>query len=248
MTDHRRTLRALGIMTPRLIGENVDQLFFSQNKRVNSLVSYQEHVLIGQAPLRSFPLEMRALCLQVLGGALSQARNSNVYLEYYDRQLWDLVEMMLQPDQNGRRCVSRCIPAYIHQIRLNRHFSHPTYVELTQVIYKWILIFQSEESAVSEHVMSCIETIFAQFLADQIRTRERQVARVLNGVKVEAGSEFCDDCPICVEEVKPGEYITTLAPFCTHWFHSDCIKKWMLSNNEGNNTCPMCRTRLDLSG
>ncbi|KAJ5980359.1 hypothetical protein N7481_007657 [Penicillium waksmanii] len=152
---------------------------------------------------------MRALCLHVLGGALSQARNNDGYLEYYDRQLWDLAEM---------------------------------------VIYNWILIFQSEEAAVSEHIMSCIVTIFSQFLADQIRTRERQIARFLKCEKVEMGSEFCDDCPICVEEVKPGEYITTLAPFCTHWFNSGCINTWMMSDNEGNNTCPMCRTRLDLSG
>lgn len=247
MTEHIRRLRDLGVTTPRLVGEDVDQLFFSQSRRLDALIQCQDHVLASQAPLRNLTAEIRALGLHVLGNILSQAKENDRYLEYYDRQLWDLAEMMLQPDQNGRRCVSRCIPAFVQRMRLNRLFSHLTYVELTQVVCTWILIFQCEESAVSEHIMSCIEMIFCQFLTDQIRTRERQIARVLKSEKVTVEMGLCDECPICTDEVEPGQYITKLAPFCTHWFHSDCIKTWMMSDNEGKNTCPMCRTRLDMS-
>lgn len=43
------------------------------------------------------------------------------------------------------------------------------------------------------------------------------------------------ECTICMETAELGTEVTVLP--CKHWFHHDCIKPWLLSNQ----TCPHCR-------
>lgn len=43
------------------------------------------------------------------------------------------------------------------------------------------------------------------------------------------------ECTICMENADLGSEVTLLP--CTHWFHPDCIKPWLLQNQ----TCPHCR-------
>ncbi|XP_008232938.1 PREDICTED: E3 ubiquitin-protein ligase MBR1-like isoform X1 [Prunus mume] len=45
-----------------------------------------------------------------------------------------------------------------------------------------------------------------------------------------------DSCSICMIEYKDQDKIASLY-YCSHEYHSDCIKEWLLKNN----LCPMCR-------
>ena len=45
-------------------------------------------------------------------------------------------------------------------------------------------------------------------------------------------------CVICLEEFKSKEKVTALP--CLHYFHTNCIKKWM----ERKNDCPICKFKL----
>ena len=45
-------------------------------------------------------------------------------------------------------------------------------------------------------------------------------------------------CMICLEEFKSKEKVTALP--CLHYFHTNCIKKWMKRKNE----CPICKFKL----
>ncbi|KAL6174845.1 hypothetical protein ACLB2K_051490 [Fragaria x ananassa] len=43
-------------------------------------------------------------------------------------------------------------------------------------------------------------------------------------------------CPICLEEYQAKETIRTI-PECNHYFHANCVDKWLKKNP----TCPLCR-------
>lgn len=45
-----------------------------------------------------------------------------------------------------------------------------------------------------------------------------------------------DECPICLEEMEPGQY--AYIENCRHYFHKDCLIRWF---NEEEYTCPVCR-------
>jgi hypothetical protein len=49
------------------------------------------------------------------------------------------------------------------------------------------------------------------------------------------------DCQICQTQYESEDEVIIL-PECNHYFHSDCIKKWLL---EYDNTCPLCRKKYD---
>lgn len=44
------------------------------------------------------------------------------------------------------------------------------------------------------------------------------------------------DCPICLADFEDGETVRIL-PKCNHYFHRECIDRWLLSHS----TCPTCR-------
>ena len=48
-----------------------------------------------------------------------------------------------------------------------------------------------------------------------------------------------NECQICQLEYEPDSEVIIL-PKCNHYFHTDCIKKWLL---EYDNTCPLCREK-----
>lgn len=48
----------------------------------------------------------------------------------------------------------------------------------------------------------------------------------------------CKVCTVCQEDFKIGEMVKELP--CEHYFHDDCIKPWLQSQN----TCPMCRATI----
>lgn len=45
-----------------------------------------------------------------------------------------------------------------------------------------------------------------------------------------------DNCPICLEFYKVGEYKRTLS--CNHTYHKKCVDRWIKSNDK---FCPICR-------
>lgn len=44
-----------------------------------------------------------------------------------------------------------------------------------------------------------------------------------------------EQCPICLSNIKPGEFVSVLE--CGHAFHKRCVSRWILSGK----TCPCCR-------
>ncbi|CAL5053172.1 unnamed protein product [Urochloa decumbens] len=50
----------------------------------------------------------------------------------------------------------------------------------------------------------------------------------------------CDECSVCLGEVKPKETVKQL-PVCAHLFHEACIDVWLRSHG----TCPVCRTPVN---
>ncbi|WRX17067.1 zinc finger protein [Theobroma cacao] len=49
-----------------------------------------------------------------------------------------------------------------------------------------------------------------------------------------------DTCTICLSDYKAKEIIRTI-PDCDHYFHADCIDKWLRLNA----SCPVCRNTPD---
>ena len=47
-------------------------------------------------------------------------------------------------------------------------------------------------------------------------------------------------CPICFDDYTPESMV--LSTECLHFFHEDCLKKWVMT--DVNQSCPICRTRL----
>ncbi|XP_055349658.1 RING-box protein 1-like [Paramacrobiotus metropolitanus] len=63
-----------------------------------------------------------------------------------------------------------------------------------------------------------------------------------------------DDCGICRSPFAgccsdcrfPGEDCPIVSGKCTHTFHVHCIQKWLQSQQQQKQTCPMCRQEWDL--
>ncbi|KAK9698371.1 hypothetical protein RND81_08G099600 [Saponaria officinalis] len=49
------------------------------------------------------------------------------------------------------------------------------------------------------------------------------------------GGEDTDVCSICLDEFKEGSCVGVLD--CSHEFHSECVKNWLVINN----VCPLCK-------
>ena len=50
-----------------------------------------------------------------------------------------------------------------------------------------------------------------------------------------------DSCAICVSDFEIGEMVTMIP--CSHLFHSECIKKWLMINL----SCPICKFKIKMS-
>ncbi len=56
-----------------------------------------------------------------------------------------------------------------------------------------------------------------------------------------------DTCPICMDEIQPGENKTITA--CNHIFHTVCLERWVRRATRRNDepTCPMCRAPIEMN-
>jgi hypothetical protein len=63
----------------------------------------------------------------------------------------------------------------------------------------------------------------------------------LKGIKYKKVKETIENntCPICLDELKKGEYYRNLV--CNHCFHKKCIDNWF---KKDHSDCPMCRKRI----
>lgn len=58
-------------------------------------------------------------------------------------------------------------------------------------------------------------------------------------IKLENSDLFLqDECPICLENLNVGDSIYLIP--CCHYFHKNCLKDWILIEND----CPSCRMKL----
>jgi len=50
------------------------------------------------------------------------------------------------------------------------------------------------------------------------------------------------ECPICIEQLNRDDlqFIN-----CGHFFHKECIKKWVNSETDNHNKCPNCRKTIN---
>ena len=55
---------------------------------------------------------------------------------------------------------------------------------------------------------------------------------------IKADKKHISSCVICTEDIKEGDEIMILKCPANHFFHGNCIKKWLLVKT----TCPMCRS------
>lgn len=88
-------------------------------------------------------------------------------------------------------------------------------------IYKWIYIEEEKTSTVKNHLIKnyCDCKInHENFLSDNI-------------------NDMNENCGVCLEKLHMKFNKTT----CNHFFHKDCILKWM---KIGKNSCPICRKIL----
>ena len=62
----------------------------------------------------------------------------------------------------------------------------------------------------------------------------------IKNIKYKKVKEEVDtECPICLEQIKLGEYKKTLD--CKHCYHKKCIDRWFKKDND---FCPMCRMKI----
>ena len=54
--------------------------------------------------------------------------------------------------------------------------------------------------------------------------------------------KFENECKICLMEYEPEDELTQLKCDERHYFHSDCIIRWI---SEGKNNCPLCRKPIE---
>eukprot|EP00435_Cladocopium_sp_Y103_P063120 s1341_g24.t1 len=103
----------------------------------------------------------------------------------------------------------------------------------------------SVEAALDE-VLRRLTGANAQFMEEAFRTvRAVEMALALSEANIEALPKVRfghpdapeeSSCSICLEQYQDGNLLTEL-PNCGHFFHVECIGRWLRANNQ----CPLCR-------
>ncbi len=96
-------------------------------------------------------------------------------------------------------------------------------------------------------VLSCVYT-FITFIFSLNSFRDNEMGFIANQGELphilenlldtqKADSQHCKECLICLEDIEKGDDIITLKCHRSHFFHSECIKKWL----KYNISCPLCK-------
>ena len=73
-----------------------------------------------------------------------------------------------------------------------------------------------------------------------LQTMKKHKREQIKNIKYKKVKETTDTtCPICIDELKKGEYYRTLE--CSHVFHKKCIDNWF---KKDHSDCPMCRKKI----
>lgn len=81
------------------------------------------------------------------------------------------------------------------------------------------------------------EVSFSVFQKNLIKDEERPIInKTINNV-------IDNECIICYEKMEYGIIRTP----CNHYFHTECLNKWLESNKRDNKNCPICRINLNLN-
>jgi hypothetical protein len=73
-----------------------------------------------------------------------------------------------------------------------------------------------------------------------LQTMKNHKREQLKTMKYHKVKETCETvCPICIEELKKGEYYRKLE--CNHVYHKKCIDSWF---KKDHSDCPMCRKKI----
>lgn len=72
---------------------------------------------------------------------------------------------------------------------------------------------------------------------------------IVFSLEIQLKDEFnISECVICLDEFKTGDKIVRV-PLCKHFFHPDCMKKWLnrsIKDSDAYHKCPLCNTELRL--
>jgi len=67
-------------------------------------------------------------------------------------------------------------------------------------------------------------------------SRNTELNMIVTWSDTDGSDDFQTVCAVCIEDIKINEWYKQL-PNCEHWFHADCIDKWLRLRN----SCPVCR-------
>ena len=93
-------------------------------------------------------------------------------------------------------------------------------------------------TSLSDVITNLMETTFNEF--EDVRATLNQ-DKINNLEKIKITEETEDDCNICLDKMEKETEVIKLK--CNHYFHPDCITKWL---KDYNYKCPICREETDV--
>ena len=91
-------------------------------------------------------------------------------------------------------------------------------------------------------IIICFPIMVYNFISDPIEfysTFGVSPEIVNNLPTIKADKNHCKECVICTEDINEGEEILVLKCPGNHFFHSNCVKQWLMQNF----SCPLCRSK-----
>uniref|UniRef100_A0A061RFX1 E3 ubiquitin-protein ligase SDIR1 n=1 Tax=Tetraselmis sp. GSL018 TaxID=582737 RepID=A0A061RFX1_9CHLO len=154
------------------------------------------------------------------------------------------------PEENDRRQRSASIDAATVFLRLRELRAHPSGRE--RAAHRLGEDSQPHESVVQlQEVLSPIPRGATRWAIASLPTRTwtgkkadvsvgASPGEVRGGPKrlSEEKDPYKERCNICLCDYDEGDVVRTLP--CLHWFHADCVDRWLRSNG----TCPICKNRV----
>lgn len=103
-----------------------------------------------------------------------------------------------------------------------------------------VIVQESEESYDTEEDESYEDESYEDESNEEYIIFDKETINLFQAMKIKNAA---GDCSICLEKIDPtkkSKRITNLE--CLHWFHYDCIKKWL----KAQDTCPTCRHKVEV--
>ena len=91
-------------------------------------------------------------------------------------------------------------------------------------------------------IIICFPIMVYNFISDPIGCYSTfgVAPEIVNNLPtVKADKNHCNECVICTENIEEGDEILILKCPGNHFFHSNCVKQWLMQNF----SCPLCRSK-----